>query len=90
MSEKQKVKSVDFPEAINYWKWATEEKLAIVSANSLYYIDISKPGDVYTKVMDRFENLRDSNTQIIGYQTDSSEKWGALYGIGSKDGGKTI
>ena len=59
MSEKQKVKSVEFPDAINYWRWATTEKLAIVSANSLYYIDISKPGDVYTKVMDRFENLKD-------------------------------
>ena len=82
MNEKQKVKNVDFPEAISYWRWATEEKLAIVSANSVYYIDISKPGDTYTKVMDRKDNLRDQNTQIIGYQTDSSEKWGALYGIG--------
>lgn len=82
MTEKQKVKSVDFPENIVYWKWATNDKLALVTANSLYFIDISAPGDVYNKVMDRFENIKDPSTQIIGYQTDSTEKWGALYGIG--------
>jgi len=31
-----------------------------------------------------------SSTQIIGFQMDSQEKWCALWGIGSNDGGKTI
>jgi hypothetical protein len=59
MSEKAKLKSVDFPELITYWKWATPEKLAVVSASSVYYLDISKPNETYTKVMDRYENLKD-------------------------------
>lgn len=62
VTEKAKLKNVEVPEAINFWKWATNEKLAIVTNNSLYYIDISKPGDIFQKIMDRFDNLKDPST----------------------------
>ena len=62
MAEKAKLKSVEFPEPITYWKWATAEKLAVVSASSVYYLDINKPNETYTKVMDRYENLKDQQT----------------------------
>ena len=47
MAEKQKLKSVDFPEQITYWKWATPDKLAVVSPSSVYYLDLNKPSDSY-------------------------------------------
>ena len=34
--------------------------------------------------MEKYENLKEQGTQIIGYCSDSQEKWGALYGIGYK------
>jgi hypothetical protein len=62
VAERKKLKNVDISEPILFWKWATKDKLAIVTQNALYYIDLSKPGDSYSKVMDRFDALRDPNT----------------------------
>ena len=40
------------------------------------------------KVFDRAGDLKED--QIIGYVLGPDEKWGALFGISSPDGGKTI
>ena len=41
VAERKKLKNVDVPEPIQFWKWATKDKLAIVTQTALYYIDLS-------------------------------------------------
>jgi len=62
MAEKQKLKSVEIQEQVSFWKWATNDKLAVVTPNSVYYLDLNKPMDSYQKVMDRFDNVKDPGT----------------------------
>lgn len=45
-----------------------------------YYVCLSRSGALSSE----------NPVQIIGYGLESSEKWCALYGISTPDGGKTI
>ena len=54
MDSKQKLKSVEIGENIVFWKWATINKLALVTSNSVYYLNISNPNENQVKMMDRY------------------------------------
>lgn len=87
LNSKQKLKNIEFSENIVFWRWANAHILAVVTASSVYHVDISNDSKE-VKVFDRDEKLKEG--QIIGYVLSNDQKWGALYGISSPDGGKTI
>lgn len=90
MDSKQKLKNVEFPEPVIFWKWANLNKLSIVTATAVFLMDISNPNEDQTKVMDRAGPIADAGVQIIGYSIEPNQKWCALWGIMTPDGGKTI
>ena len=87
---KEKLKTIEFSENIQFWKWVNATKLAVVTNSAVYHVSIAdKSNEV--KVFDRAGGLVDSQfTQIIGYNLEPNEKWAALYGMNTPDGGKTI
>lgn len=90
MGLKQKLKDLVFNENIVYWKWISLTKLALVTATAVYHADISNPNEAQVKILDRSGSLASESVQIIGYCIETNEKWCALYGISTPDGGKTI
>lgn len=71
-----------------FWKWASNKILAVVTTTSVYHVNIANENAKEVKVFDRAGDLKED--QIIGYVLAPDEKWGALFGISSPDGGKTI
>lgn len=64
--------------------------MAVVTNSSVYHVSIADKNNE-VKVFDRAGGLVDSQfTQIIGYALEPNEKWAALYGMNTPDGGKTI
>jgi hypothetical protein len=53
MDEKQKLKSIEFPEMI------TATKLACVTVQGVFYVDISNNNQNANKIMDKVDNLKD-------------------------------
>lgn len=91
MDKKEKLKHLEFLEQVVYWKWVNLQKLAIVTATSVYHINIAIPNEPQIKILDRAGQLSAENpVQIIGYCLEGQEKWCALFGISTPDGGKTI
>ena len=90
MDTKQKLKNVEFPEPVIFWKWPNASKLAIVTATNVFHIDINNPNEDQSKVLERAGSLAEQNIQIIGYGVDPTQRWCALWGITTPDGGKTI
>ncbi len=91
MDTKQKLKNVEFAEPVIFWKWPNATKLAVVTTSSVYHIDITNPNEDQTLILERAGPLKaDQGIQIIGYGVDPSQKWCALWGISTPDGGKTI
>ncbi len=86
LNSKAKLKHVEFPENIVFWKWVNANILAIVTTSAVYHVNISNDSKE-VKVFDRAPELKDD--QIIGYVLGPDEKWGALFGISTPDG-KTI
>ena len=78
LGTKQKLKAIQFGEAVVYWKWFDDSNLSLVTANSVYHWDINSSSNP-VKVFDRAANL--ANTQIISYRVDLSQKWCVLVGI---------
>ena len=56
MEKKEKLKAVDFPENVVFWKWANQITLAIVTATSVYHLDIFSDKPQY-KVLERANEL---------------------------------
>lgn len=84
---KEKIKNAEFSENIVFWRWVSKNILAVVTTSSVYHVSIAD-GSKEVKVFDRSEDLKED--QVIGYALSPDEKWGALFGISSPDGGKTI
>ena len=42
LGKKEKLKNLEFTEQVVYWTWASLDKLAVVTATSVYHIDITK------------------------------------------------
>lgn len=87
LNSKAKLKHIEFSENIVFWKWVNANILGVVTTNSVYHVNISNESK-QVKVFDRAGDLKED--QIIGYVLGPDEKWGALFGISSPDGGKTI
>lgn len=80
LATKAKLKSVQFPQAVVFWKWISASKLGLVTATSVYHWDVeSATAGEPVKLFDRAANLE--QTQIISYRADPSEKWCVLVGI---------
>jgi clathrin heavy chain len=88
MDKKAKLKNIEFPENIVFWKWVDEKILAIVTTSSVYHVSIANETDKEVKVFDRNGELKEA--QVIGYVLSNDKKWGALFGISTPDQGKTI
>ena len=56
---------------ITFWKWVNDNKLACVTQSAVFYVDITNNENNYQKVIDKFENLKNQGTQVIGYCSDS-------------------
>lgn len=87
LNSKVKLKHIEFSENIVFWRWVNANILAVVTTSSVYHVNISNDSKE-VKVFDKAADLKDD--QIIGYVLGPDEKWGALFGISSPDGGKTI
>lgn len=87
MANKTKMKHIEIDNVV-YWKWINSSILALVTASTVYHLNIDNANENEVKVMDRANNLMSS--QIVGYQVDPQQKWAVLYGISTPDGGKTI
>lgn len=88
MDKKAKLKNIEFPENIVFWKWVDEKILAIVTTSSVYHVSIANETDKEVKVFERNGELKEA--QVIGYVLSNDKKWGALFGISTPDQGKTI
>lgn len=56
----------------------------------MYHVNILKETDNQAKILERSGPLAEQSVQIIGYTLEANEKWAALFGISTPDGGKTI
>ena len=91
MDKKEKLKHVELNELVVFWRWVNVNKLSVVTPTSVYHLNITNPGEQQVKILDRAGALAPENpVQIIGYILEAGEKWCALYGISTPDGGKTI
>jgi len=62
MDKKEKLKHVELPDHVTFWKWATLDKLAVVTASSAYYLDLTTGEDKFSKVLDKSGALADSGS----------------------------
>ena len=91
MEKKEKLKHVELNELVVFWRWVNPNKLAVVTTTTVYHLNIANQNEPYVKILDRSGALSSENpVQIIGYNLEGNEKWCALYGISTPDGGKTI
>lgn len=52
MDKKEKLKDITFAETISYWKWISDNKIALVTPTAIYHLDIFSQ-DAEKKVIDR-------------------------------------
>lgn len=57
MDERAKLKHVEIPEAVVFWRWVSVTKLAFVTTTSVYQLNLQNPNEQQVKVMDRYENI---------------------------------
>lgn len=68
-----------------FWNWISQSTLSIITDSSIYHWDVlNSTQENPTKLADRHASL--SNCQIIGYSSNSGEKWTALVGIAQENG----
>lgn len=53
LDTKAKLKQVDVPEQVTYWRWITVNKLGIVGKNAVYHIDITNQ-EPAQRIFDRY------------------------------------
>lgn len=46
MDKKEKLKHVELLEQVVYWRWCNTTKLAVVTTNSVYHINIANPNEL--------------------------------------------
>jgi len=85
LDAKQKLKSYEMPEAVMFWKWATDSVLAMVTGTAVYHWSLAGAEDP-VKLFDRHQSLG-ANSQIINYNVSPDGKWCLLGGISAGQGG---
>lgn len=83
IEHKKKLKNFQMNDQVVFWKWISNNTLALVTATSVYHWSKEGAGDP-VKVFDRHVDL--SSAQIINYRADSTQQWLVLVGISQKDG----
>ena len=78
LESKAKLKAIQFPQVVAFWKWVSPTTLGLVTASAVYHWEMEGAGDP-VKVFDRTPNLE--GTQIISYRVDPTAKWCVLVGI---------
>jgi clathrin heavy chain len=82
IGKKEKLKSYKFDEDVSsagiYWRWATNEIVAIVTNTSVYHWSITNQSEP-EKIFERHASL--SGAQIISYKLSDDQKWALLVGI---------
>eukprot|EP01006_Ploeotia_vitrea_P036085 TRINITY_DN65965_c0_g1_i1.p1 TRINITY_DN65965_c0_g1~~TRINITY_DN65965_c0_g1_i1.p1 ORF type:complete len:1680 (-),score=269.82 TRINITY_DN65965_c0_g1_i1:136-5175(-) len=79
-----KMKSYNMPDAVVYWRWISNQVIALVTATSVYHWSMDGTSEP-TKVFDRLPEL--AETQILNYCTDSSLSWLILIGVAKQPDG---
>ena len=83
LTAKKKLKQCEISEKIEYWTWVSSAVLAIVSASSVYHLDITKGGTSADKVFDRDPKL--AGAHILGYKVNKAGNWCMLHGIATNE-----
>lgn len=57
MDKKEKLKHIEFPENIVFWRWVADDLLAVVTTSSVFHISL-KADTKEQKMFDRAEKLK--------------------------------
>ncbi|EKX72660.1 clathrin heavy chain, putative [Theileria equi strain WA] len=88
LETKEKIGYHQFEENIVFWKWVSQDDLAIVTDNFVYHWNVGKSDP---KVMfERSGKLAEQSTKLVGYASDKQQKWCLIFGIYSLDQGNTV
>lgn len=60
MDSRKKLKHLEIPENIVFWKWVSSAKLALVTASQVLQVNIEREHEDSSKVMDRNGPLADA------------------------------
>eukprot|EP01111_Echinosteliopsis_oligospora_P009445 TRINITY_DN2769_c0_g1_i2.p1 TRINITY_DN2769_c0_g1~~TRINITY_DN2769_c0_g1_i2.p1 ORF type:complete len:1719 (-),score=461.34 TRINITY_DN2769_c0_g1_i2:59-5215(-) len=83
IEHKKKLKGYTTNDQVVFWKWISNNSLALVTPTTVMHWSKEGGGDP-VKVFDRHPDL--APTQIINYRTDSTQQWLCLIGISQKEG----
>merc|ERR1712224_1046439 len=78
IDEKLKLKEHTMNEPIVFWKWISNNTLALITEKSVYHWSL-EGNYPPTKIFDRTSNL--ASHQIINYCSDITQKWLLIVGI---------
>ncbi|OII73554.1 uncharacterized protein cubi_03352 [Cryptosporidium ubiquitum] len=83
LDSKEKLGAFLFPESVVFWRWLSPRILAIVGDKGIYHwtIESGNPNSIPVRIFERAGKLAEQSTQIVGYQTDSSQRWCLLMGL---------
>jgi clathrin heavy chain len=85
VAQKAKVAETTVKSPVVYWKWVSDDVLALVTATEVYHWTVSGSGaGKPVKVFDRHDDL--AACQIINYRADPSLTWLCLVGIAQENG----
>lgn len=76
-----------FDEFVVFWKWLSEDEIAIVTEYSVYHwrVNPQRASQVPPeKIFERLGKLKDDNVQIINYQSDPTRQWCLLSSISTE------
>lgn len=80
---KQKVKSCNLTNDVEFWKWLDNTTLGLITQNEVYHWSLDDDNEP-AKIFDRDASLNGS--QIINYRANSAKTWCLLMGIAPRDG----
>jgi len=83
IEHRKKLKGYSTNDQVVFWKWISNNSLALVTPTSVLHWSKEGSGDP-VKVFERHPDL--APTQIINYRTDSTQQWLCLIGISQKEG----
>ncbi|KAK6591199.1 clathrin heavy chain [Cryptosporidium xiaoi] len=83
LDTKEKLGAFVIPESIVYWRWLSPKILAIIGDKGVYHwtIELGVSNTIPIKIFERAGKLSSGSTQIVGYQTDSAQRWCLLMGL---------
>lgn len=83
LDSKEKLGAFLFPESVVFWRWLTPRILAIVGDKGIYHwtVEPGSSNSIPVRIFERAGTLAEQSTQIVGYQTDSGQRWCLLMGL---------